>query len=172
MKNLTFCGRCIKVSPVFIYGVKLCRFKRVQIQICRPFGRKFQPFPTTFWLTCPYLVKRAGMIESSGGIHELENYIISRGLIHEWRKYNFLHQIIRLELAGKIADFMRRYRTKIFRDVIRGGIGGIKNTDSVNIKCLHLQTASFLGLGFHPAGEWLKVNGLYGDCKKGLCLYS
>ncbi len=163
-------GRCFNASPVFLSGVKLCRFGHVQVQICRPWGKKL--FPTSFWLVCPYLVKLAGKIESSGGVHELEKYIISNGLIHEWRRYNIVHQSIRLKLGGiNENSFMRRYRRKIFRDVMRGGVGGIHVGVGVNVKCLHLQTASLLGLGvkMHPAGEWLKSKGLCGDCNCGLC---
>ena len=138
------------------------------IQICRPFGRKI--FPTSFWLKCPYLVKLAGKIESLGGVHELEEYIASHGLIHEWRKYNIIHQSLRVILGGRYEnDFARRYRAKIFRDIMRGGVGGILVGDGVNVKCLHLQTASYLGLNFHPASEWLKAHGLFGECENGLC---
>ncbi|MBR1657049.1 MAG: DUF501 domain-containing protein [Synergistaceae bacterium] len=163
-------GRCFGASPVFVAGEKLCRFSHVQVQICRPFGKKYKPFPTTFWLVCPYLVKRAGMIESSGGVHELEEYIVSNGLVHEWRRYNLLHQALRLRLGGeRTNDFLRRFRRRIFRDVVRGGVGGIRVGEGVNVKCLHLQTASLLGIGRHPAGEWLKSRGLRGDCGYGLC---
>ena len=156
------CGGCVReknASPVSVYSEILCEKGGVLVQVCRPFGRKL--FPTSFWLKCPYLVKRAGMIESSGGVHDLEKYIISRSLIHEWREYNLLHQVIRLRLAGEnVSAFMRKYHTKKFRDVMRGGVGGIHVGEGVNVKCLHLQTASYIALGYHPAGEWLKRNGL------------
>ena len=162
-------GRCRHgASPVFVLGEKLCKFGGVQVQICRSWGKKL--FPTSFWLVCPYLVKQAGRVESSGGVRELEGYILSKGLVHDWRRYNILHQVIRLRLGGeRMNNFMRRYRSKMFRDVMRGGIGGIRVGDGVNVKCLHLQTASFLALGYHPAGEWLKAKGLCGDCGCGLC---
>lgn len=159
-------GRCGKASPVFVVSEKYCRFGRVQVQVCKPFGEKYKPFPTSFWLTCPFLTRLAGKIESSGGVHELEEYIISRGLVHEWRRYNIEHQVLRLRLCGNSAgSFMRRFKTKIYRDVMRGGVGGIRVGSGVNVKCLHLQTASFIGMGYHPAGEWLKSKGLCGDCR-------
>ena len=158
----------MRASPVFVAREKYCSFGHVMIQVCRPWGRKI--FPTSFWLKCPYLVRLAGKIESSGGVHELEEYIASNNLIHEWRRYNIIHQVIRLELGGmRMNDFVRRYRTKIFRDVMRGGVGGIRVGGGVNVKCLHLQTASFIGLGYHPAGEWLKSHGLCGECGSCLC---
>ncbi len=163
------CGGCRKASPVFVAREIYCRFGHVRVQICRPWGRKI--FPTSFWLKCPYLVRLAGEIESHGGVRQLEEYISSRGLVHEWRRYNIIHQVIRLKLGGiRENDFARRYRGKIFRDVMRGGVGGIRVGEGVNVKCLHLQTASFIGLGFHPAGEWLKSHGLCGECDCGLCV--
>ncbi|MBQ6417363.1 MAG: DUF501 domain-containing protein [Synergistaceae bacterium] len=161
------CGGCRTASPVFVAREILCRFGHVRVQVCRPWGRKV--FPTSFWLVCPYLVRLAGKIESMGGVHELEEYITSRGLVHEWREYNIAHQVIRLKLGARENAFMRRFRARIFRDVMRGGVGGIRVGDGVNVKCLHLQTASLIGTGHHPASEWLRSKGLCGDCGGDLC---
>ena len=179
-------GRCKKASLFFcsvkekkfdsslILSKKFCRFGYVQVIFCRPFSKKGKPFPTTFWLTCPYLIKLAGKIESDGGVKELENYIKINGLNKKWREYNFLHQVLKLKLINKnLTKFMRKYHGKIFKSLIRSGIGGMKyDNENIFVKCLHLQTASFLGLGFHPAEEWLKLKGLCGDCDKALCGYN
>ena len=166
--TVRYCGGCQKASPVFVAREIRCRFGHVKVQICRPWGRKI--FPTSFWLKCPYLVRLAGEIESRGGVGELEEYISSHNLVHEWRRYSIIHQAIRLKLGGVHEnDCMRRCRTKIFRDVMRGGIGGIRVGEGVNVKCLHLQAASFIGLGYHPAGDWLKSQGLFGECEGDLC---
>ena len=178
-------GRSEKASPVFnitpdkkrrfdsslIISVKKCGFNHVQVITCRPLSKKLRPFPTTFWLMCPYLIKLAGTVESQGGVNELEEFLRTKKLFHEWHEYNFLHQILRLKLINKNqSNFMRRYNGKIFKSLIRGGVGGIKyDSENINVKCLHLQTASFLALGFHPGSEWLKLKGLCGGCKKNLC---
>lgn len=172
MMRTKFNGGCCGTSPVFVAGVKRCSFGRVQVEICRPFGKRYKPFPTSFWLVCPYLVRLAGMIESNGGIKMLEEYITEHGLVHEWRRYNVLHQALRVRLGGiRLNGFVRKFRPKVYRDVMRGGVGGIRVGDSVNVKCLHLQTASLLGLGLskHPAAEWLKSAGLWGECNGGMC---
>ena len=167
-----------RFDPSIIISGKLCEYGHIQVITCRPLSEKLRPFPTTFWLTCPHLIKRAGTVESCGGVHELEEYIQSHALHNEWQKYNFLHQILKLKLLNlngneNICLFMRKYHNKIFKSLIRSGIGGIKLTgekDNINIKCLHLQTASYLGLGFHPACEWLDSKGLCGEnCGKNLC---
>ena len=170
-------GGC-KTSPVFcakefekkfdrslIISCKNCKFGFTQVLICKPFDKHGRPFPTTFWLTCPYLIKQAGKIESGGGVHDLERYIISKGLKREWQKYNLIHQELRLKLLSKnLIKFMRKYHNKVFKSLIRSGIGGIKyDNENVYVKCLHLQTASYLGLGFHFAEKWLNEKGLCGD---------
>ena len=169
-----FCGEIQELSgrysdnkqrfdPSLIAGGVRCKFGGVQVLVCRPFSRKGRPFPTTFWLVCPYLVRLAGEVESHGGVRELEAFMTSRDMLHEWRSYNLLHQVIRLDLAGKCSAF-RKYHAKVFRSVMRSGIGGMKQGDIISVKCLHLQTASFIALGRHPGGEWLEQNGLCGDC--------
>ena len=154
-----------RFDPSLIAGCVRCRHGGIQVLVCRPFSVKLRPFPTTFWLTCPYLVRRAGMIESQGGVSELEEYMTRRNMFHEWRQYNLRHQAVRFGLMGEsFRRYMRRYRGKIFRSVMRSGIGGMKLAENITVKCLHLQTAAYIGLGRHPGGEWLKAKGLCGDC--------
>ena len=153
-----------------ILDVKKCFFNQPQVIICKPLAKKFRPFPTTFWLVCPYLIKLAGKIESDGGVKELEKFLIENNLKKQWREYNFLHQKIRLKLINKnLAKFLRRFHGKIFRNLIRGGVGGIHyDSENVNVKCLHLQTASFIGTGHHPGAQWLISKGLCpgANCKQ------
>ena len=188
MKPLNnICGGCFRASPVFcgeirelahrysdskqrfdpdiIAGAVRCRFGRIQVLVCRPFSRNGRPFPTTFWLVCPYLSRLAGQIEAQHGVHELEGYMRSNNLGREWRDYSLKHQVIRLRLLdGNTCRVMRRFKGKIFRALMRSGIGGMKQGETISVKCLHLQTASFIAMNYHPAAEWLKSKGLYGDC--------
>ena len=189
---MSICGGCVKASPVFagdilelterysdnkqkfdagiIAGGVRCRWGHIQALACRPFSVRLRPFPTTFWLTCPYLVRRSGMVESQGGVRELEEYMTSRGMLHEWRRYNYLHQVIRLQLMSeRFCRYTRRYHAHIFRSVMRSGIGGMKYGEGICVKCLHLQTASYLVLGRHPASKWLREKGLCGECQECLC---
>ena len=110
------------------------------------------------------------MIEALGGVRELEEYMTSRKMLHEWRRYNYLHQVIRLRLMDKkFCRYTRKYHANVFRSVMRSGIGGMKYGEGICVKCLHLQTASLLVLGRHPASEWLREKGLSGECPEGLC---
>ncbi len=195
MRFKNICGGCFRASPVFcgeiqelvrrysdtkqrfdpsiIAGAVRCRFGHIQVLVCRPFSRSGRPFPTTFWLTCPHLSRLAGRIEAEHGVHELEGYMRANNLGREWREYSFRHQVIRLRLTGRMScRFIRRYRSKIFRALMRSGIGGMRQGGNISVKCLHLQTASFIAMGNHPAGEWLKAKGLCGYCGECLCANS
>ena len=105
------------------------------------------------------------MIESQGGVRELEEYMTRKNMFHEWRQYNLQHQAVRFGLMGEnFRRYMRRFQGRIFRSVMRSGIGGMKLGEKITVKCLHLQTAAYIGLGNHPGSEWLKEKGLCGDC--------
>lgn len=152
-----------RFDPSLVVSVKKCSFNQAQVITCSPLSKKLRPFPTTFWLMCPHLIKLAGTVESQGGVNELEEFLRKKNLYREWHEYNLLHQRIRLKLINKhLGSFMRKYHGNIFKSLIRGGVGGIKyDSKNINVKCLHLQTASFIALGFHPGGEWLKSKGLF-----------
>ena len=157
-------------SELVIGSCRRCIHGHTQVIVCRPLSRKLRPFPTTFWLMCPYLIHRAGMIESHGGVHELEDWMNERGLKHEWRKYNILHQRLRISLLTENQKkYLRKNHKSLYHSLVSTGIGGMKYTDGINVKCLHLQTASYLALNYHPAEEWLKDKKLCGECKTCMC---
>ena len=163
-----------RFDPSIILGTaRRCRFNHVQVIVCSPisFASGVRPFPTSFWLTCPYLARLAGKIESQSGVTELQDYIKSHGLVHDWTLYNMLHQVIRSSMLDKnLRAFIMHNYPKVFRSLMHGGVGGIKyKAGEVNAKCLHLQTASFMALGFHPASKWLKSKSLCGSCESNVC---
>jgi hypothetical protein len=129
------------------------------VVVCAPFHAS-APFPTTFWLTCPRLVRLAGEAESKGGVGELEHWIECRAA-REWIFFNMLHQRLRLLLLPDAAKvFLRRFKPRLFECIRSAGVGGSryragKDNKNVRIKCLHLQLASWLALGRHPGAEWL-----------------
>ena len=164
--------KAVKFDNSIVMGAaKVCRFNRVQVIKCAPVGEKMRLFPTSFWLMCPYLIKLAGKIESDGGVSELENFLRSRNLVKSWNNYNLLHQLIRVNLLDKnLREFLRKYKFSMYKTLISGGIGGTKyKFGEIHIKCLHLQTASFLALKHHPGGEWLKSKGLQSECNNCQC---
>ena len=152
-------------SLIFSAG-KRCSKGRIQVLVCKSFNKRLRPFPTNFWLICPHLVKLAGDLESLGAVKELEKYISESSLKKEYKAYNILHQVLRLKIIGEErCNFLRKYHNKIFRDLTRSGLGGIRYNEPMNVKCIHLQAASFLSLGFHPASRWLKDKGFCSECE-------
>ena len=177
-----------RFDPALILGTAgRCRFGCPRVVVCSPLlslpsrplpFRSLAPFPTLFWLTCPWLSRRAGAAEADGGVGELARWI-ERRAFHEWLSFNMDHQRIRLALLGQPSlNFLRRFRPKIFDRLRRGGVGGVRHEggspcegsspceggNPARVKCIHLQTASWLALHRHPAAEWLEIHGLGRDC--------
>ncbi len=145
-----------------------CAWGAPQVLLCRPLHRG-RPFPTLFWLTCPHLSYLCGTLESRGGVHSLEEYLGTREA--EYRDYNSAYALARIAMLSEPErKFLRRYNPKMWNVMRSTGIGGIRMTHQISVKCLHLQTAACLGLAGHPAKPWLKER--FGEfcCKEGRCL--
>jgi hypothetical protein len=151
-----------KFDPSLVIGVTaLCRFGHPRVAVCSPLNNGL-PFPTTFWLTCPSTARRAAAAESAGGVAALERLLEgSEETRAAWRAYNVLHQEIRRALLIGRPTAAMASEPKL-------GMGGIKMTERVHVKCLHLQAASRLALGFHPASDWLDGQlAIWSDCLAG-----
>ncbi|GHV53080.1 hypothetical protein FACS1894216_10400 [Synergistales bacterium] len=147
-------SRTGKFEPSIVRGVIRCSRGFPQVLLCDALIH-MRPFPTSFWLACPYLTRMAGRLESRSGVSEMEGLLPDRG--GAWLNYHMLHSLLRLCLLGrKRAGYLKRYRPGILRTLANGGAGGISYTaDSFFVKCLHLQIASYIALGYHPASDWL-----------------
>jgi hypothetical protein len=128
-----------------------------------------KPFPTSFWLVCPYLSKILGALESAGGVKEMER--AAAGHEKDWLRYDVLYARVRLStLTGAQRAYLSRMRPNLFRAVCRSGaVGAVSSEGSLHVKCLHIQMASYMGLGWHPLSAWLdgKVGGL--ECGRAIC---
>lgn len=117
---------------------------------------KGRPFPTTFWLTCPFLDRKCGQLESEGAVGELEAILASPERETAWANYNDTASRLRL---GLLSESERRILlsagSTLLESLETGGVGGIRPGPKPSVKCLHLQVATWMGLGFHPAGRWL-----------------
>jgi hypothetical protein len=105
------------------------------------------PFPTLFWLTCPLLLKRASMLESTGAMAEL-NEVLGRDPF----------------LRARVADAARRYRARrdahevIEDDALPGG-------GPERIKCLHAHLAHELADPPNPVGSKTLSESGWPDCR-------
>ena len=109
-----------------------------------------KPFPTMYWLTCPYLHREIAALEASGMIARIEEEIASdpdlvaqvvlahRSYIEDRRRLLSREDLAHLEEGGMLPALMER------------GIGGI--ADYSRIKCLHLHAAHAL-VGDNPVGK-------------------
>jgi hypothetical protein len=151
----------------------MCSHGGVQVTTCAAF-RGGEPFPTTFWLVCPHLEGIAARLESRQGISSLEETLRSRA--EAWRRYHMLHSRLRLEtLPPARRGFVRARRRRLYDAVRLGGVGGIAYlgrsvSAGVAAKCIHLQIASYLALGFHPAADWLDEHVRLWECPGGVCM--
>jgi hypothetical protein len=99
----------------------------------------------------------------------MEKYL--RGREGEWKCYHLFHARLRLASMRRARkSFLRFYRKREFAALRGGGVGGIAERDRVSVKCVHLQIASYLGMGGHPAEEWLSENIERWECGTGSCV--
>ena len=165
-------GLSDKLKTEIILGVaRRCSYGAPQVLICAA-EKRARPFPTTFWLVCPHLVCAAGMLESKNGVASMESEIMnceSDAERSEWARYNLRHAALRLALLPRARKvFLARYEKRRFGAIRRGGVGGIADF-SCRVKCIHLQLASYLGMGYHPASAWIKRHVEVWECGDGFC---
>jgi hypothetical protein len=161
-------GRSFSTSLV-IGIVKRCVYGCPKVLLCSPLNG-VHPFPTTFWLSCPHLLRIIGRIEGENGVASMEDCL--KGRETEWTRYSTAYALLRLSLIPAARKrFLREHRRRIFSSLRERGVGGVRISDGhVFVKCVHLQAASFLGMGSHPAAEWLMTNITKWDCDDGECL--
>jgi uncharacterized protein len=92
-----------------------------------------RPFPTTFWLTCPYLVAAVSRLEAAGGVERW-----SRTAVDDRELASSL---------GRANAEQRRIRPEL--DL---GIGGAR-AEAGGLKCLHAHVAFALARPGYDLGE-------------------
>ncbi|MGC8544460.1 MAG: DUF501 domain-containing protein [Athalassotoga sp.] len=118
-----------------------------------------KPFPTLYWLTCPFLRDEISKMESDGWIKRYEE------MISKSSEFSNL-QIKAHELAKKdVIDLLQDDDLKI---KFTGGMGGIRNFN--HVKCLHMHVAYHLGGIENPVGRSVLSKISQTECKSGICL--
>jgi exopolyphosphatase / guanosine-5'-triphosphate,3'-diphosphate pyrophosphatase len=106
-----------------------------------PMDEHGDPFPTTFWLTCPAAVRAVSRVEAEGWISRLNE---------------------RIEHDRRFADAVARAHAEYARERARddpdaerhGGVGGVGGTRK-GMKCLHAHYANHLAGGDDVVGAWV-----------------
>lgn len=142
-----------------------CRFGRPMVTVVAPVlwgdvrpdhgrpARPPEPFPTTFWLTCPYLVAEVSALESTGWIGRLEQEVGRQGpLAEELMQAHWEAARVRRALASPRAlQELGRRSPLAVRRLLESGVAGIHHP--LGIKCLHAHLAHHLALSGNPVGR-------------------
>lgn len=110
-----------------------CPFGRPAVTEQAPLDDAGEPFPTTFWLTCPYLVAAVSRMEAAGGVER-------------WSRAAAEDPELRASLE-RANDEQRRIRPEL--DV---GIAGTR-AGAGSLKCLHAHVAFALARPGYELGE-------------------
>jgi hypothetical protein len=110
-----------------------CPFGRPAVTEQAPFDSAGEPFPTTFWLTCPQLVAAVSRLEAAGGVERWSRAAAEDPELHA-----------SLERAN---EEQRRIRPEL--DL---GIGGAR-PGAGSLKCLHAHAAFALARPGYELGE-------------------
>ena len=113
-----------------------------------PFGPDGEPFPTTYYLTCPWLVSAIARIEAGGGVERFSTAARS-------------DPALRGSVERAEAE-QRRIRPEL--DV---GIGGTR--DPARLKCLHAHAAFALARPGYELGERVLEEAGERWCPDGRC---
>ena len=109
-----------------------CPFGRPAVTEQAPFDASGEPFPTTFWLTCPQLVAKIARLEAAGGVERWSRLAVEDPGLRESLERGHEEQ--------------RRLRPEL-----PGGIGG--QTRTGGLKCLHAHAAFALARPGYVLGE-------------------
>ena len=125
--------------------VRRCPFGLPAVTEQAPYDAAGEPFPTTYYLTCPHLVATVSRLEAAGGVER-------------WSMLAAADEELAASLA-RATDEQRRIRRGLARGE-RGrdggasldlGIGGSRNPPQ--LKCLHAHTAFALARPGYELGE-------------------
>jgi uncharacterized protein len=113
-----------------------------------PYGDDGRPFPTTYYLTCPWLVSAVSRLEAGGGVRRFAELAASDP-----------------ELAGSLerADAEQRR----IRPELEVGIGGSRRKGA--LKCLHAHAAFALARPGYELGERILAEAGERWCPDGRC---
>ena len=109
-----------------------CPFGRPAVVEQAPFDESGEPFPTTYWLTCPHLVAAIARVEAAGGVERWSALAREDPELRESSERGHAEQ--------------RRLRPEL-----PAGIGG--QTRTGGLKCLHAHAAFALARPGYELGE-------------------
>ena len=122
-----------------------CPFGAPAVTEQEPYDSGGEPFPTTYYLTCPHLVAAVARLEAAGGVERWSAAVRDdEALALELERATAEQRAVRRELAGG----------RVGRDggvSLELGIGGSANPR--RLKCLHAHAAYALARPGYELGE-------------------
>lgn len=129
---------------------KACHFDLPVVTVVPPHLEDGTPFPTTYWLTCPLLLRRVSRVESGGGVRAFDKRIATDA-----------------EFSRQYDRAMVRYSehrgTMIVDASLVAPSGGIAGSRG-GVKCLHAHVADTLAGNDNPVGHEVAGQVLPLDC--------
>ena len=121
-----------RAPRAFARVVVRCPFGRPAVTEQTPFDEDGRPFPTQYYVTCPYLVAAISRLEAAGGVER-------------WSRAAVEDPTLAVSLAAAQAE------QRELRPEIDAGIGGSTRTGS--LKCLHAHAAFALARPGYELGD-------------------
>jgi hypothetical protein len=122
-----------------------CPFGRPAVSEQSPYDESGEPFPTTYWLTCPYLAAAVSRLEAAGGVERWSRAVeVEPELAESLERATEEQRALRHRLAAG----------RTGRDAggsLELGIGGSSRRGS--LKCLHAHVAFALARPGYVLGE-------------------
>lgn len=129
----------------FLRVVARCPFGLPAVTQQAPYDPDGEPFPTTYYLTCPHLVASVSRLEAAGGVERWsERVAVDARLARSLERATSRQRTLRRELAGGREG--RDGGTSLGL-----GIGGSRNP--AQLKCLHAHAAFALAEPGYELGE-------------------
>ncbi|HET8743001.1 MAG TPA: DUF501 domain-containing protein [Gaiella sp.] len=121
-----------------------CPFGRPAVTEQHPYASDGEPFPTTYWLTCPHLVAAVSRLEAAGGVERWSAAVAAAPALGEdLRRASAEQAAIRRDLAGGPGSDDGAS--------LELGIAGSHNPGA--LKCLHAHVAFALARPGYLLGE-------------------
>jgi len=154
LKDKKVIAKQIGRTPRGVLGVeRRCPYGYPQVVCVHPLVEG-KPFPTLFWLTCPFLTRQIDHLEAEGWIKKMDGQIehdetLAASLREAHRTY-----ITERDRLLSPEDRETLEKAGMLKDLQDKGIGG--TADFEKVKCLHLHVAHALArenpVGTHVLG--------------------
>ena len=148
-KNYRVIKKQLGREPLNLLGIaRTCPYDKPAVLVTNPY-EEGRVFPTTYWLSCPHLVKEVSRIEDKGLIKELTARLKEdKDFKKKMDKAHKHYAQKRVELLTKDPDQLPK---DIKRVITTSGVGGIR--DKEGIKCLHTHLADYMVNQINPVGK-------------------